>query len=154
MQLNLFTDYGLRTLLRLAMEPDRVFTTSEIAQEYALSRNHLLKVVQSLSAAGYVEATRGVGGGIQLAKPADEIRIGEVIEQLEGRGSIVQCVGKGGPCNLLPNCILKFHLNQAEEAFYQYLKGLTLAQCLGANVVAAPKPAAKKPALKVAVNLN
>jgi Rrf2 family nitric oxide-sensitive transcriptional repressor len=139
MQLNLFTDYGLRTLLRLAMAPDRIFTTSEIAQEYALSRNHLLKVVQSLSAAGYVEATRGVGGGIRLAKPAKEIVVGEVIETLEGRGGIVQCVGKTGPCSLLPSCVLKFHLNQAEEAFYRYLKGLTLAQCLKNGIMEVPK---------------
>lgn len=145
MQLNLFTDYGLRTLLRLAMEPERVFTTSEISEEYALSRNHLLKVVQTLAASGYIHATRGVGGGIQLAKPAAEILVGDVIEQLEGRGKIVQCVGKNGPCTLLPNCLLKHHLNHAENAFYQYLKGLTIAQCVQATSGDQPRSNPKKP---------
>ena len=130
MQLSLFTDYGLRTLLRLAAEPQRTFTTTEIAREYSLPRNHLLKVVQSLSAAGYVVATRGVGGGIRLARAAREISIGEVVRLLEGRRPMINCVGKSGPCVLLPSCTLNSHLHRAEDAFYESLSGLTLARCL------------------------
>jgi len=129
-QISLFTDYGLRTLLRLASEPERVFTTSEIAKEYSLSRNHLLKVVQSLASAGYLVATRGVGGGIRLAKSPEEIFIGDVVRLLEGSGEMVNCIGKSGPCILLPGCTLKFHLRKAEAAFYEYLNDVTLAKCL------------------------
>jgi len=130
MQINLFTDYGLRTLVWLAAHPERTFTTSEIAAVYSLSRNHLLKVVQSLASAGYIVATRGVGGGIQLVKSPEEILIGDVVRLLEGSGEVVNCIGKSGPCILLPGCMLKFHLRKAQGAFYEYLNDVTLANCL------------------------
>ena len=45
MRLTAFTDYGLRALMRLAGEPERLFTTEEIAREFDISRHHLTKVV-------------------------------------------------------------------------------------------------------------
>jgi DNA-binding IscR family transcriptional regulator len=54
MRLTAFTDFGLRALMRLAGEPDRSFTTDEIASEFAISRHHLVKVVRRLAEAGYV----------------------------------------------------------------------------------------------------
>ena len=69
MRLTAFTDYGLRALMRLAGEPERLFTTEEIANELAISRNHLTKVVRELADAGFVATLRGSGGGFRLARP-------------------------------------------------------------------------------------
>ncbi len=132
MQLSLFTDYGLRTLVRLASQPERVFTTAEIASEFTVSRHHLLKIVQTLASAGVISTSRGVGGGLQLTRPAAEIRIGDIVRLLEGEGELVECEGKSGPCLLLPHCALKGFLKQAQSAFYASLQTVTLADCLPA----------------------
>lgn len=147
MRLTQFTDYGLRTLMRLASEPERVFTTEAIADEFRLSRNHLTKVVRGLRAAGYVETLRGAGGGFRLAQPPAEIRIGAVARRLEGRQPLVECFrADGGACVLTPRCRLKARLFAAREAFFSELDGVTLADCVytpgprpaGSEALAAP----------------
>lgn len=130
MRLTSFTDFGLRTLMRLAGSPDRLFTTEEIAREFDLSRNHLVKVVRDLAAAGIVTTHRGARGGFRLARPADTITVGEVVRLLERNSALVECFRPdGGACLLLPQCRLKRHLAIAREAFLRELDGITLASC-------------------------
>ncbi len=139
MRLTSFTDFGLRALMRLASEPGRLFTTDEIAAEFAISRNHLTKVVRDLAHAGYVETQRGAGGGLRLAKPAETIALGEVVRRLEQRQALVECFRKdGGACTLTPRCRLKARLAAAREAFLRELDRTTLADCA---YPAAPPPA-------------
>ena len=61
MQLTQFTDYGLRSLMYLAAQPDRLCSVREIAEHYAISRNHLVKVVHRLAQLGYVSSSKGKG---------------------------------------------------------------------------------------------
>ena len=75
MRLTSFTDFGLRVLMRMAGSPDRAFTTAELADEFRVSRNHLAKVISTLSAVGYLETRRGGGGGAVLARRTEEIRL-------------------------------------------------------------------------------
>ena len=107
MRLTSFTDYGLPVLMRLAGAPDRMFTTDQIATEFAISRNPLTKVVQDLVRHGYVIAQRGKGGGLRLAKPARDIRLGDVVRQLarqrhwsnvSGLMAGPACCGRPAPC--------------------------------------------------------
>jgi Rrf2 family nitric oxide-sensitive transcriptional repressor len=131
MRLTQFTDFGLRTLMRLASEPQRTFTTEDIAGEFHLSRNHLTKVVRGLRAAGYVVTQRGAGGGFRLAMTPEAIRIGAVARKLEGRQPLVECFrADGGACVLTPRCRLKGRLFAAREAFFRELDGMTLAECM------------------------
>lgn len=130
MRLTAFTDYGLRALMRLAGEPDRVFTADEIAREFAISRNHLTKVVRDLAGAGLVKTQRGAAGGFRLARPAGEISVGEVVRRLEARHAIVECFRvDGGACVASPACRLKNRLAVAAEAFLAELDKTSLADC-------------------------
>ncbi|MCB1519153.1 MAG: Rrf2 family transcriptional regulator [Hyphomicrobiaceae bacterium] len=130
MRLTAFTDFALRALMRLAGEPDRTFTTDEIAREFAISRNHLTKVVRELADGGFVTTQRGAGGGFRLARPAGKITIGEVVRRLEARHAIVECFrADGGGCVLTPRCRLKSKLAQAARAFIEELDRTTLAEC-------------------------
>lgn len=73
MQLTSFTDYGLRALIYMASLPDGKMTSiSEVTEVYGVSRNHMVKIINQLSRAGYVAAVRGKNGGIRLGKPAAE----------------------------------------------------------------------------------
>jgi len=141
MQLTSFTDFGLRALMRLAGDPDRSFTTDEIATEFRISRNHLIKIVRNLADAGFVTTRRGSGGGFRLARPSETITIGEIVRALESRYPLVECFrSDGGACVLLPRCRLKARLARAREAFFAELDETTLAQC------AYPAPPAERAA--------
>lgn len=129
MRLTSFTDYGLRVLMRLAGEPGQAFTTARIAGEFAISQNHLTKVVRKLAAAGYIETRRGAAGGLKLARPAKDITLGEVVRDLE-REALVECFRPdGGACRLMPRCRLRQRLAAAREAFLAELERTTLADC-------------------------
>jgi Rrf2 family nitric oxide-sensitive transcriptional repressor len=130
MRLTAFTDFGLRALMRLAGEPDRSFTTDEIATEFAISRHHLIKVVRRLADAGYVRTQRGAGGGFQLARTAQSITLGQVVRDLEDDQPIVECFrADGGNCLLTPRCRLRKRLAAAREAFLAELDRTSLAEC-------------------------
>ena len=101
MQLLYSTDLALRTLIRLSAEPDRHLSTEILARELQVSRHHLQKVVQSLTDAGFLRTLRGVKGGVMLARPADAIRVGEVVRHQEREQAIAECFREGGNCTLV-----------------------------------------------------
>jgi len=130
LRLSLYTDFSLRLLMYLAAaEPGAWATTPSVAQAFGISLSHLQKSVQGLVRAGYVEALQGRAGGVRLAKPPAEIRIGAVVAALEGSGCLVDC-GRG-PCPLAGVCLLKRALDEAERGFIRALDGYTLADVVG-----------------------
>jgi Rrf2 family nitric oxide-sensitive transcriptional repressor len=56
MRLTVHTDHGLRLLMLLAIEPDVLHTIEEIARRYDISRNHLMKITQTLVQAGFIDS--------------------------------------------------------------------------------------------------
>lgn len=91
MQLTRFTDYGLRSLSYLAVQPNRFSTVREISDHFGISRNHLVKVVHRLAQLGYVSSSKGKGGGIRLAHDPKSIRLGDLVRALETNMTIVEC---------------------------------------------------------------
>lgn len=130
MRLLTATDFALRTLMRLAAEPERHLNTEELAADLAISRNHLQKVVQTLADAGFVRTLRGAKGGVTLGHPAGEIQIGAVVRWFEREQGVVECFRPDGQqCVLDPGCRLKGMLAGAREAFLRHLDQFTLADC-------------------------
>jgi len=131
MRLTSFTDYGLRVLMRMAGDPARAFTAADLASEFRVSRNHLAKVISALAAAGLLETRRGGGGGAMLARPPEEIRLGDVVAALEADQALVECFAPAGnACTLTPQCRLKARLAHAEAAFHADLNRSSLADCV------------------------
>lgn len=130
MRLTVHTDYALRTLIYLAVLPDRLGTIHEVATAYGISENHLTKVVHRLGQLGYVETVRGRRGGIRLARAPADIQIGAVVRDTEDDFALVDCGGPGssaGPCRLLGGCVLQGALAEALSAFMSVLDRYTLA---------------------------
>jgi Rrf2 family nitric oxide-sensitive transcriptional repressor len=128
LRLTLHTDYALRMLMLLALEPDALHTIEEIASRYRISRNHLMKVTQTLAGAGFVESLRGRGGGLRLGKPAAEIILGEVIRATEDGFNLVECFDrKNNSCMVAPVCGLRGPLEEALLAFLAALDRYSLA---------------------------
>jgi len=130
MRLTSFTDYGLRVLMRMAGDPDRGFSTGELAEEFRVSRNHLAKVIAALAAGGLLTTRRGGGGGARLARDPASIRLGDVVALLDADQALVECFAPfTNACTLMPNCLLKPRLARAEAAFIAELNRSTLADC-------------------------
>lgn len=128
MQLTRLTDYGLRVLLFVGKQHDRVCTMREIALYHGVSQEHLRKVVHKLAILGYLKTSRGRNGGIVLGRDPAGIRIGDVVVALEADLSIVDCRLLG--CILRHGCSLKTALDDAKRAFIDTLNDVTLADLL------------------------
>lgn len=128
MQLASFTDYGLRILIKLSEAPEKPQTTAALAKALNVSYHHLTKVVLDLARAGYITSRRGAAGGVQLAKPANKIKVGEVVRLLERRFPTVECFrADGGKCTLTRTCHIRRSFAAAREAFIQELNNTTIA---------------------------
>lgn len=131
MQLTIFTDYGLRSLMFLAAQPDRLCSVREIAEHYGISRNHLVKVVHRLAQLGYITSSKGKGGGIKLACDANKLKLGELVRKLEPNMQIVECFDqKTNTCKVISACRLKHFLHDANQAFVDTLNQHSLADAV------------------------
>ncbi|GAA5218104.1 nitric oxide-sensing transcriptional repressor NsrR [Corallincola platygyrae] len=129
MRLTTYTDFGLRTLIYLALLPrDQKTSIAEVSAHYQVSRNHMVKVIHQLAKLGYVSSTRGKGGGIRLGMPADEICVGDVVRALENALDGIDC--NSPACCLTPSCRLKGVLKKAVNAFLAVLDEYTLAELI------------------------
>jgi Rrf2 family nitric oxide-sensitive transcriptional repressor len=130
MRLTQWTDYTLRVLMYCAAVQTRAqpVTITEIAEQHGISRSHLTKIVQELGARGWLETTRGRGGGIRLLKPAHEIVLGAVVRATETDFAMVECFDPlQNACRLSTHCRLKGVLGRATQSYLAVLDGVTLA---------------------------
>jgi len=135
MRLAEYTDYTLRVLMYCAANPDRLVTIAEMAESHEVSKNHLMKIVNDLARQGLLETTRGRGGGVQLLKPAAQIRIGDVVRAAETDFRLVECFdAASNTCSLTATCRMKKLLDSALQAYFRELDGATLADLVGPPV--------------------
>ena len=128
MRLTSYTDYALRLLMYLALKDDGLATIAEVAKTYGISKNHLMKVAYELGVAGYVETVRGRGGGLRLAKPADEIGLGDIVRLTEPDMALVPCFKPDdASCVIVKCCALKGVLSKAQSAFIGVIDAHTLS---------------------------
>jgi len=113
MKLSRYTDYALRVLIHLAAHENELDSIGRIASAYAISKDHLMKVVQDLAKAGFVETVRGRNGGLRLGRPAVEINVGALVRHTEAGFDLVECDG----CVIAPACGLPRVLAEATRAF-------------------------------------
>jgi len=106
-------------------------TVGEIAEQYGISRNHLVKVVHHLGKLGYIHTSRGKSGGITLAGEPEAINVGEVIRRVEPNFYIVECFNESANgCPITPACLLRGMMFEAYEAFFGVLDKYTLSDLL------------------------
>lgn len=131
MQLTIFTDYALRSLMYLAGHPGQLCNVKEIAEHYGISRNHLVKVVHRLAQLEYIVSTKGKGGGIRLARAPEELKLGDLVQALEPHLDLVECFDRErNSCRITVNCQLKHYLADAVQAFITSLNRYTLADTI------------------------
>jgi Rrf2 family nitric oxide-sensitive transcriptional repressor len=127
-RLTTFTDYSLRVLIHVATAPGGRTTIAEVANAYAISESHVVKIVHVLGRSALLETARGRGGGIALATPPDAVNIGAVVRVTEGIDVPAECFDPGkNACVISRACRLSGVLQEALRSFYAVLDRYTLA---------------------------
>lgn len=126
MQLTKYTDFALRTLIFLGIQPsgERV-TITQVSEQFDIPRNHLIKIVHHLAKEGFIDTVRGKGGGIRLGRPAEAINLRELVQATEETLRPVNCTRPH--CPIAGKCGLRDILFNAQEAFLAELEKHTLA---------------------------
>lgn len=130
MQLTRFTDYSLRVLIYLGLNPDSWVTIREISDAYGVSRNHLMKVVSFLTRQGYLVSQRGPGGGIRLKHPPEDINLASVVLAAEGDMDLIECFRADHGGVLGQESRLRSVMGHALQAFLDTLEQHRLSDLL------------------------
>jgi Rrf2 family transcriptional regulator, nitric oxide-sensitive transcriptional repressor len=127
LQLTRFSDIGIRLLMYLAAQQRATppVTVAEVATQFKVPRNHLVKVAGLLAKHGYITTLRGRMGGISLAREPANIQIGAVLRVLEGKNEVIAC--EALECGLNRGCGFRSVLKDALEDFYHKLDQYSLA---------------------------
>lgn len=126
MQLTYHTDYALRVFIFLMARPHETVSTRAIAEHFAISLNHLIKVTKRMTQLGWLESTRGSGGGVRLSEDALQLRLGDVIRTTENL-TLVECFDLSiNTCPIHRGCQLKMVLYHAQKAFLDVLNQFTV----------------------------
>jgi Rrf2 family protein len=133
MKLSNHEEYGLRCLLRLAEQgPGGSLTIPEISGSEGISQAYAGKLLRMLRRAGFVKAARGKIGGYTLARPAEAIVVGEVMEALGGpifRETFCRThSGQVATCVRSPECSLRGLWRNLQAAVDGVLRNVTLAR--------------------------
>ena len=134
MKLTSYSDYSLRLLMYVAVKGGALVTIQEVADAYGISKNHLMKVAFELGRKGFLETVRGRGGGLRLARPADNIIVGQVVRAMEEDFTMVECFDADADrCVISGPCRLRGALSRALKAYFAVLDEYTLADLAGEN---------------------
>jgi len=119
--------YGTRALLDLALhQGEGLVLLKDIARRQEFSLPYLEHLITPLIAAGLVKSTRGARGGVLLLKPPSEIKLGEVVQLLEGSITTVDCVNNPALCRRSAFCVTRDIWSEMQMAMNQVLDSKTL----------------------------
>lgn len=128
--------YALRVIIYLAENDNgKYIPLGEIAAKQQISEKYLENILATLTRGGILEGTRGKGGGYRLPKPPEEITVENVLRLTETSLSPVACLKddaevctRAGECKTLPLW------KGLQDAMFDYLRGVTLADILNGTV--------------------
>jgi len=134
MRLTTRTNLAMRTLMFCAVNGEQLVRKADVAAYCNASENHLALVIHMLAQSGFIETTRGRHGGIRLAKPAEEICVGDVFRHFEADVPFAECFDRtGNACPLTACCRLREALLAALDAFYTSLDRVRLSDLTVGN---------------------
>ena len=134
MRLTKQTSYALRILLHCALRPGDQVKAADIAKAYNITEFNVLKIIPLLVHAGFVKTTRGRRGGLRLARPAAEIRIGDVVRHTEETHIQADCFGQlQDICPIQPAAPINRIFGTALDAFIEVLDQHTLQELVTAR---------------------
>ena len=135
MHLSKKAEYALRATIHLGMATELGRATvsgAELAEANRLPLKFIERILQELREAGVVETTRGKFGGYALAKPANQIGVGELIRLVDGRLAPICCASESAyqPCTCPDedHCGLRMLMIDVRNAMANLLDRYSIAQ--------------------------
>ena len=127
MKLSTRTRYGVRAMLELAAsQGEGPVQIKTIAHRQDISVKYLEQLMAVLKSAGFVRSIRGAKGGYILAKPANQIKLSDVFNALEGPVTTVECVGNENYCARVTDCVARQVWAEVQQAIEKVLQSVTL----------------------------
>lgn len=134
MRLSNLTDYAIITMVQATRHcgEGRV-SAAELASETGLPVPTVQRLVSRLTAAGLLRSVRGVGGGLQLGRPAAAITVVDIVEAVEGPIALTACIDHGD-CDFEAGCSMKPHWPIINQKLRSALGDITLADLRAAPI--------------------
>jgi len=135
MRLTTKSRYGTRLILDLGVYgAEKPVPLGDVSKRQNISLKYLEQLTVKLKKAGLIKSLRGASGGHMLAKPADQITVGEIVRTLEGHHQITDCADDQkdacGVCNKAGDCLSRWVWVEASNAMFNCLDSITVARLL------------------------
>jgi FeS assembly SUF system regulator len=145
-RLSKLADYGTVLLSYMARQPDRTYSATELAAEIGIGVPTASKILKLLTRHELVQSVRGIHGGYLLARPAEAISLGEVIEALDGPINVTECGAGAGLCARESECGVKGNWRRLGKMIQQTLSDVSVAEFARPDF--RPTPAVNQPAAR------
>ena len=127
------TDYALLILAHLHEHPAGG-SARDIAERFSLSKAFLANILKELCQKGFLVSHRGVNGGYELRRPADEINLAEVLEAMEDGLALTSCSThhptESEECSVLNMCPIRGPMMEINRRVTEVLRGVRLSELL------------------------
>ena len=131
MKLSTRSRYGTRMMLDLAQHYDQgPVQIGAVSKRENISVKYLEQLIIPLKKANFVKSVRGPKGGHMLAKPPEEITVGEIVRILEGGINLSSCIENPEVCDRTTRCLTRGVWEEATKAMYDKLNSVTLSKMI------------------------
>ena len=125
-------DYGLILLSRLQHQPEAL-SARQMAEWQDLPVHMVANILKSLTAAGILVSTRGAQGGYELARPARQISLADIVRALEGPINLMDCTDEEAGCRHAAYCPTHDPIQNIHRKFQEFMAGYTLDEIIGSQ---------------------
>ena len=130
MQISRKSDYALRAMIYVAAwEDDKICSINEISEAEQVPREYLAKILKELSLQGFLHSYKGINGGYRLARPRKDVTFLNIIEAMQGKVAINQCIRHSdrGGCSRELGCAMHDFWQTEQEKVTKALASIGLA---------------------------
>lgn len=142
MPINWRTDYGVRLVYEISKKPDGArATVRELSESADVPYDYARTIVRDLVASGILRSFRGVGGGVELTRPAADITVLDVFRALGEPVSLALCTDAGGVCGRKETCPMHVAIyDELDAMMVAYLSGVSFANAvrIGSELPSSP----------------
>jgi Rrf2 family protein len=133
MKLGTRAKYTLRLMMgigRLAAQSQKPISLGDVSHHSGISRRYLDQLVVSLKNADLIRGRSGRGGGYTLSRPAEDIKVGEIIAAAIGPMTVSECVTKPDICMQSDFCQCRLLWTLINHRITEALNNCSLADLL------------------------
>lgn len=126
-RINRETDYAVLILSLMAMDPERRYNATSLAEQRRLPQPVVSKILKQLVKAELLVSSRGAKGGYGLSRAPERISLAEIVAAMEGPISLTHCADSGpNSCQYHTGCVVSSNWSRINQVVHQALDGVSL----------------------------